>query len=412
MKTFKMAHWCCRRALFASSRCFCAQFFKAAKATFAGLDDNAKAEWESKRRAHLERQPAIQEQIVAAIRKNPKRSWKGIEADINFWCSDAAIYRWVTSRPGYRVYCERVVPLPLEKQREKHFKFAKHFRNNWGLGSGKYLVIEYDKKWFWGLVMRRGAKACDLLGILAQSYSVYHKSHIAKTMAVAFTAFAFEDCMENGGEAIKLGFFCAQSYKVAKRMVRKSVRQDDGSMKQTGPIKRRKGDRYLVDCAVTGTDPGTADNPKFPLVNVFKHYIFPKVQELVGPGGKYEGYTPIFQGDNAGPHQEDAYLKYVTEYCDERGWHWEPQAPQMPHMNVQDLSVFPAMSRRHTSLACSRGGLCVLKEDEIWAAAEQVWHDIPSSKIASAYVQVSENSFAIALILWIITHKSLYSCIL
>jgi hypothetical protein len=30
---------------------------------------------------------------------------------------------------------------------------------------------------------------------------------------------------------------------------------------------------------------------------------------------------------------------------------------------------------------------CVLKEDEIWAAAEQVWHDLPSSKIALGYIQ-------------------------
>jgi hypothetical protein len=30
--------------------------------------------------------------------------------------------------------------------------------------------------------------------------------------------------------------------------------------------------------------------------------IFPKVEGLVGPGGKYEGYKPVFQGDNAGPH--------------------------------------------------------------------------------------------------------------
>lgn len=153
-----------------------------------------------------------------------------------------------------------------------------------------------------------------------------------------------------------------------------------------------KGERYLVDCAVTGSDPGTADNPKFPLVAVFRDYIFPKVNQLVGPGGKYEGYIPVFQGDNAGPHQEGQYVQYVTNYCTERGWHWEPQAPQMPHMNVLDLSVFPAMSRRHTALARARGGLCVLKEDDILTAAEQVWNDLPSSKIASAYVQ----SFRIA----------------
>jgi hypothetical protein len=335
----------------------------------------------------LERQPAIKDQIIAAIRKNPKRSWKGIEADINYWCSDSAIYHWVTSRPGYKLYCERVVPLLTDAQKKKHFKFAQHFWNNWGLGSGKYLLVEYDEKWFWGLVMRRGAKSCEDLGINQQSYSAYHKSHIAKTMGVAFTAFAFEDSIENGGEAVKLGFFCAQSFKVAKKLVRKSVRQPDGSIKQCGPVKRRKGDKYKVDCAVTGSSPGTADDPKFPLIEVFRHHIFPQVSIMIGAGGKYEGYIPVFQGDNAGPHQEESYVRYVTDYCSDRGWHWEPQAPQMPHLNVLDLSVFPAMSRRHTALARARGGLCVLKEDEIWAAANQVWNDLPSSKIASGYIQ-------------------------
>ena len=361
--------------------------FNTAKKKYETLDDGKKAMWEAKRREHLLRQPAIKNQIIESIKRNPRRSWKCIEADINHWCSDTTIYRWVTSKAGYALYAERIIPLLNDAQRKKHFEFAKLFRKNWGLGRGKYLLIHYDEKWFWGLVMRRQAKSCEELGIDPHSYSAYHKSHIAKTMGVAFTAFAFEDNMENGGDAIKLGFFRAQSYKVAEKLVRESVRQADGSIKQSGPVKRKKGDLYLVDCAVTGTAPGTADAPKFPLRGVFEDYIFPLVSRMVGKGGDYEGYTPVFQGDNAGPHAEAAYLKYVKEYCESMGWHWEPQAPQMPHMNVLDLSVFPAMSRRHIALARSMGGLRVLNEDEIWAAAEKVWRDLPSCKIASGYVQ-------------------------
>ena len=57
----------------------------------------------------------------------------------------------------------------------------------------------------------------------------------------------------------------------------------------------------------------------------------------------------------------------------------------MPHMNTCDLSVFPAMSRRHCALERASGGLHVLKEDEVWTAAEEVWRKLPNSKIASAY---------------------------
>lgn len=242
------------------------------------------------------------------------------------------------------------------------------------------------KKWFWGLVMRRDARCCEELEISQQAFKAYHRNHINKCMGVAFTALAFEDSLENGGEAVKLGFFRAQSYKVAEKMVRESVRQADGRMRQTGPIKRKRDDLYLVDCAVTGSNEGTSDSPKFALSRLFENHVFPKVLELVKPGGKYEGYTPIFQGDSAGPHVEAAYMQFVKGYCQTKGWHWEPQAPQMPHMNVLDLAVFPCMSRRHTALARERGGMKVLSEDEIWAAAKEVWEALPNSKIASAYV--------------------------
>ena len=69
------------------------------------------------------------------------------------------------------------------------------------------------------------------------------------------------------------------------------------------------------------------------------------------------------------------------------GWYWEPQALQMPHTNNLDPSVFPNMSKRHTQLARERGGLHVLKEDEIWEGTQQVWRDLPNSKIASGCVQ-------------------------
>jgi hypothetical protein len=63
----------------------------------------------------------------------------------------------------------------------------------------------------------------------------------------------------------------------------------------------------------------------------------------------------------------------------------------MLHMNVLALSVFPGMSRRHCNLARDRAGLHVLKEDKIWAAAEDVWHqELPSCKIASGSVQAHQ----------------------
>jgi hypothetical protein len=187
--------------------------------------------------------------------------------------------------------------------------------------------------------MRCAAKSCPELGIDPHTWAAYHKSHINKTMAVAFTAFAFINNIENGGTALKLGLFRAQSHKIAKKMVRKSIRQPDRRLRQNGDIVRSKGDVYRIECAVTGSDVGTAENPKFPLLNLFHDFIFPQVEELVRPGGRFAGYTPIIQGNNAGPHNDGEYLRFVNEYCETRSRHWKPQAPQMPHtcMNVLDL---------------------------------------------------------------------------
>ena len=74
------------------------------------------------------------------------------------------------------------------------------------------------------------------------------------------------------------------------------------------------------------------------------------------------------------------------EACQQEEWVWEPQAPQMPHSNVLNLSVFPAISRRHCAIVRKTGGLHVVKEDTIWEAAQQVWADLPNCKIARGYV--------------------------
>eukprot|EP00957_Ditylum_brightwellii_P067031 5088169-Ditylum_brightwellii.AAC.1 len=101
----------------------------------------------------------------------------------------------------------------------------------------------YNEKWVWGLVVRAEAKACDELGMYTNTFHAYHKCHINKTMDVAFTGFAFQDTIKNG---------------------------DDGSRRQTGPVMRKKGDAYLVDCNVTSSTYGTDSNPKFLLIKLSK----------------------------------------------------------------------------------------------------------------------------------------------
>ena len=124
-------------------------------------------------------------------------------------------------------------------------------------------------------------------------YKAYRRNHINKVMMTAFTAFAFDDSIENGGEAIRLGMFREQTFKVADKEVREGVRQEDGTIKYNGAVKRKRDDLYLVDCAVTGSNDGTAKDPKCFLQRIFEHCIYHAVNKLVGAGGKYEGYKVV-----------------------------------------------------------------------------------------------------------------------
>ena len=233
---------------------------------------------------------------------------------------------------------------------------------------------------------KRPRAACrQALGLEKNLHFLYHKCHVDKVMAVAVTGFAFDKSVENGGEGVKIGFFRVQGARIAKRQQKASRRDEDGILHYDGPVLRENGDAYMVDVNVTGSDSGTSDAPKFSLSKLFHTQIWPVIQELVGPGGRYEGYLPIPQGDNAGPHQDTTFLNECKQFCAARGYLWEPQAPQMPYMNNLDLIVFPAMSKRHSKLLRSNVR-AVVPPNEIWEAAQQVWKDIPSAVIARGFV--------------------------
>ena len=204
-------------------------------------------------------------------------------------------------------------------------------------------------------------------------------------MAVAFTAYAFDSSIENGGHGVKIGLYRVQAARVAQRDVRESRLDENGNRRYDGDIIRMKGDAYLIDCNATGSDEGTSNNPKFSLLALFRDQVFPKIGYLVGPGGAYDGYLPVLQGDNAGPHTDGTFHTFVKDFCESKGWKWEPQAPQMPHCNNLDLAVFPMMSKRHSALLKMYSNLQAPHE-EIWRTAEEVWASLGSAEIARGYI--------------------------
>jgi hypothetical protein len=136
---------------------------------------------------------------------------------------------------------------------------------------------------------------------------------------------------------------------------------------------------------VTGSSVGTSRNPKFSLEKLFDDQVFPELEQLVGPGGQYEGYVVVMQGDNAGPHTDRHFFNFCKSYFDAKGWVWQPQGAQMPHANNLDLAVFPSMSKRHSDLLRERGGQ-VADADTIWQTAVSVWRELDSATIARGFV--------------------------
>lgn len=325
--------------------------------------------WEAKAREHLARQPYIKDKIIDLFNMDPSLSYDQCAYLLDNWCSSSTIHKYLKSKEDYCTYVKRILPLLSSSQKKKHVEFAKLFLNCWDLElgeDGKYLFIHYDEKWFYGMVMRANTKMCKTLGIEKHEWYAFHKCHIDKVMVIAFTAFAYQGTITNGGQALKLGLFWCQAARIAKKIIRESTRDEEGKLHYDGQMLRRKGDAYLVDCNITGSNEGTSSEPKFSLQNLFHTFIFPKIEDLVKIGGQYEGYMPVFQGDNAGPHQDKEYTNYATNYCNKKGWKWRPQAPQMPHSNNLDLSVFPCMSKRHTTNLQRRGSVQSIGKEEIW----------------------------------------------
>ena len=106
------------------------QRHRAARNQFDAVDADTKLLWELRSREHLHRQPQIAKLILLVFDKNPKRSWLGLETDIDYWCSATTIRKWLTQQETFSYYAERILPNLLPHQKVKHKEFAYRYRMN------------------------------------------------------------------------------------------------------------------------------------------------------------------------------------------------------------------------------------------------------------------------------------------
>jgi hypothetical protein len=139
----------------------------------------------------------------------------------------------------------------------------------------------------------------------------------------------------------------------------------------------------LIDCNVTGTDTGTPSNPKFALKGLWEDCLLPQLDALVAVNGPCAGAIVCHQEDNAGPHKEGNFHSWLEAEFKKRNWQLELQAPQGPYTNVLDLQLFPAMSKRHSTLLQLFSDAEASKE---WCVATQVWDNCSSAMICRAFI--------------------------
>ena len=166
------------------------------------LPTSTKEIWIAEACCHNARFPQIKDSLIILLQNNPSIGYFQLASEIGEWCSAKTIHKWLTSQVRFSYYNERIIPLLTTKQREKHVSFSRHFWNHWGLPKDKLkkvLLINYDEKWFYGMVPRSQAKKCDNLPIYRKHLQAYHKCYINKVMIIAVTGYAFRGSMENGG---------------------------------------------------------------------------------------------------------------------------------------------------------------------------------------------------------------------
>ena len=151
-----------------------------------------------------------------------------------------------------------------------------------------------------------------------------------KVMVHCTVGYLFDGDPENGGSGYLIGCHRCAAFKVPLRDILFSSRDPEtGKLKFKGnAVKHAKGVPYMVDCNVTGSDPGTPSNPLFPLQALWEHSLVPSIEKLVEPGGPCAGAKVIFQEDNAGPHIEGNYRDWMSAEFKRRNWSIELQAPQ------------------------------------------------------------------------------------
>jgi hypothetical protein len=226
--------------------------------------------------------------------------------------------------------------------------------------------------------------------ICCASQKPYQSNRCRKSIKVighATVGICFTDSPEARYSGYAISLNRCQGFKVCRQTtkeVTKNAITGRNELKNK-TIKNNKGDLVHQDCNVTGTDTGTPSNPKFSLKGLWEDCLLPQLDALVAADGPCAGAIVCHQEDNAGPHIERQFHQWFEAEFKRRNWQLELQVPQGPYTNVLELQLFPAMSKRHSSLLQLSTDTEASK-DKTWGVAKQVWDTCSSAMICRAFI--------------------------
>jgi hypothetical protein len=100
---------------------------------------------------------------------------------------------------------------------------------------------------------------------------------------------------------------------------------------------------------ITGSNPGTAKEPKFDLLSFYRDTELPRLDALCAEVAAVTGKSKVvvrYQKDSAGPHTDGALNDFFTEEFQKRNWLLKFQPSNSPVCNIKD-DCFPCAFKTH-----------------------------------------------------------------
>ena len=211
-----------------------------------------------------------------------------------------------------------------------------------------------------------------------------HSNYINHIQVISVVGAVPHECdWYKGCTAYKIGLYRSAVKKKAKadQYHRQYRIYEDGHVDYrhnrwvNGGKLRSTGDEYYYDCETVGSLKNER-SLKFSLLKLWKKKLIPRLDQIAM---EISGIV-WFQHDGAGAHENAALIDFLKEEFNKRGWVFIPQPPRSPLTNVNDLQLFPSLSKAvsHHPLQWRHGRMYHMNKNDIWKAADntQGLHDM------------------------------------